>query len=69
MARIEDDLHAGRGVIVYLRRYGARRANYPSEEQLKRKLGLHPLARFNDGSIFDYVGPATATTTTRSGVD
>jgi hypothetical protein len=64
MARIESDLHAGRGVVVYLRRYGARRTNYPSEDQLKRKLGLHPLGRFSDGTIFDYVAPATMPSTT-----
>jgi hypothetical protein len=64
MARIETDLHAGRGVVIYLRRYGARRTNYPSEDQLKRKLGLHPLGRFSDGTIFDYVAPATMPSTT-----
>jgi hypothetical protein len=63
MARTSDDLRSGRAVLVYLRRYGARRVNYPTEEQLKQKLGLHRIGRFNDGTIFDYVtGGATTTT-------
>jgi hypothetical protein len=65
MDRIAGEMRAGRGVLVYLKRYGAKRAFYPTEQELKKRLGLHPAGRFSDGTIYDYVaGSATTTTTT-----
>jgi len=66
MERIGGEIRAGRGVLVYCRKYGAKRAFYPTEQELKHKLGLHVRARFSDGTIYDYVAPATTTSTTTS---
>ena len=59
MNRIADDLHAHRAVIAYLKRYARMRWYYPTEPELKKALGLHPLARRSDGTLWDYVAPAT----------
>ncbi|MEO6435319.1 MAG: hypothetical protein ABIP55_06105, partial [Tepidisphaeraceae bacterium] len=63
MARIGEELRAGRGVVVYLRRYGARRAYYPSEDQVRRRLGLRMVSRHSDGAIFDLAPGASAPVT------
>lgn len=54
MARISEELHAGRGVVVWLNRYGARRPGYPTAEQIRRRLGLQRSARFSDGAIYEH---------------
>jgi Dolichyl-phosphate-mannose-protein mannosyltransferase len=64
MARIRDDLRARRGVLVYLKNYGKRRAFYPSEQELRRRLALLPRVRLSDGAIYD--ASPTPTTTTQS---
>ena len=53
MARIDQEIRAGRGVMVWLHRYGRRRAYYPSAEQVRSRLGLRVRRRFNDGAIYD----------------
>jgi hypothetical protein len=53
MQRIETDVRAGRAVVVYLRNYGKRRANYPSAADVQQKLGLRISAQFSDGTIMD----------------
>jgi 4-amino-4-deoxy-L-arabinose transferase-like glycosyltransferase len=53
MTRIRDEMDAGRGVLVYLKHYGAHRLNYPSEQDLRSELHLHLRQRFPDGAIFD----------------
>ena len=53
MARISAELQAGRGAVVWLDRYGRRRAYYPTAEQVRRSLGLRVRERFDDGAIFD----------------
>jgi 4-amino-4-deoxy-L-arabinose transferase-like glycosyltransferase len=53
MARISVEVQAGRGVVVWLDRYGRRRAYYPTAEHVRRRLGLRVRQRFNDGAIFD----------------
>jgi hypothetical protein len=64
MIRINDDLRAGRGVVVYLKNYGKRRAFYPTEQELRRRLALHPLVRLSDGAVYDSaLTPATSATT------
>ena len=64
MSRITDDLRGGRGVLVYLRNYGKRRAFYPTEEELRRTLSLHPRLLLSDGGVYDGSVPTTATTST-----
>ena len=64
MERIRAELRAGRGVVVYLKRYGQKRAFYPTEQELKKRLGLHPLVRRADGAIYDFVAPSTVAATT-----
>jgi len=59
MARMRDDLHQRRAVLVYLGRYAKSRWYYPTEAQLRKRFGLHPLMRHKDDVIYDYVGPAT----------
>jgi hypothetical protein len=59
MDRITTEMRAGRGVLVYLRRYGAHRPFYPTEAELKRKLGLRLVAPFSDGAIYGIGTPAT----------
>ena len=59
---LRDDMQTGRAVLVYLDRYARTRQYYPKADELKKRLGLHPLARRRDGTIYDYVAPpATAT--------
>jgi hypothetical protein len=69
MARISDDLRAGRGVLVYLKNYGKRRAFYPSEQELRRRLALHPRLRLSDGAIYDSAAMPTTSATTESAGD
>jgi len=64
MGRITDDLRGGRGVLVYLRNYGKRRAFYPTEEELRRRLALHPRLLLSDGGIYDGSVATTAPSTT-----
>ena len=57
--RMRDDLHSGRAILVYLNRPAASQGYALTEAQLKKRFGLHPIARCNDGGIYDYVAPAT----------
>jgi hypothetical protein len=59
MARISDDLRNGRAVVAYLRNYGKRRTNYPTEADLQQSLGLNIIAQYPDGTIFDAASPTT----------
>lgn len=62
MEKISAELSARRGVLVYLRKYGARRAYYPREDELQRRLGLHMLENRSDGAIYDLLAPPPTTT-------
>ncbi len=64
MGRMRDDLHGGRAVLVYLGRYAKSRWYYPSDAELRKKLGLHPLMRHKEDVIYDYVAPASSTAPT-----
>jgi hypothetical protein len=65
MARIEQGLREG-GVVAYLRNYGKRRAFYPTEKDLMRRLPLHPRLELSDGAVYD---AADAATTSAAGAE
>jgi hypothetical protein len=59
-------VHSGRAVLVYFQRYARSRKYYPTEDELRRGLGLHPLLRRGGEAVYDYVAPATSATTQSS---
>ena len=53
LRRMQDDVHSGRAVVCYLRRYARGRQRYnPSEQELGGATRVHRAARGNDGTIF-----------------
>ena len=63
MARLESDLHARKGVVVYLGKYARTRWFYPNDAQMRKRFGLHPLMRHKDDVIYDYIPPTTTPAT------
>jgi hypothetical protein len=57
-------------VLVYFQRYARSRKYYPTEDELRRGLGLHPLMRRGQEAVYDYVaGPASSPSTARTADD